>query len=94
MLIRYEPCLKGYQLWDKHTCSVKLSRDVTFDESCFPFQQGAKTHPQPSSSIPISFFLAAAAPNMAAWPLSLQAPSLAPSTSSEKNVMNMLHQDS
>ncbi len=36
MLVGYEPGLKGYRLWDKHTCSVKLSRDVTFDESCFP----------------------------------------------------------
>ncbi len=36
MLVGYEPGSKGYQLWDKYTCSVKLSRDVTFDESCFP----------------------------------------------------------
>jgi len=35
-LVGYEPGSKGYQLWDKHTHSVKLSRDVTFDESCFP----------------------------------------------------------
>jgi hypothetical protein len=43
--IGYEPGSKGYQLWDKYTHFVKLSRDVTFDESCFPFQQGAKTYP-------------------------------------------------
>src|SRR5713226_6421501 len=93
-LVGYEPGSKGYQLWDKHTHSVKLSRDVTFDESCFPSQQGAETHPQPSSSIPIPFFLAATAPNPAAEPLSLQAPSLAPSTSSEEDVINMLDPDS
>src|SRR5258708_21754220 len=39
-------------------------------------------HPQPTSPIPIPFFLAATAPNLAAEPPSLQAPSLAPSTSS------------
>src|SRR5260370_2820457 len=32
-LVRYKPGSKGYQLWDKHTHSVKLSRDVTFNES-------------------------------------------------------------
>src|SRR5258708_27205905 len=92
-LVRYEPGSKGYQLWDKHTHSVKLSRDVTFHESCFPSQQGAKTHPQPTSPIPIPFFLAAIAPNLAADPLSLQAPSLAP-TSSKEDIKNMLDPDS
>src|SRR5260370_36539755 len=91
---RYEPGSKGYQLWDKHTHSVKLSRDVTFNESCFPSQQGAETHPQPPSSIPIPFFLVAPAPNPAAEPLSLRAPSLAPSMSSEEDVINMLDPDS
>jgi len=93
-LVGYEHGSKGYQLWDKHTHSVKLSRDVTFDESCFPSQQGAETHPTPTSPIPIPFFLAAAAPNMAAKPPSLQAPSPAPSTSSEEDVRNILdHED-
>src|SRR5216684_607549 len=32
MLVGYEPGSKGYQLWDKHTHSVKLSRDVTFED--------------------------------------------------------------
>jgi hypothetical protein len=68
MFVGYEPGSKGYRLWDKHTRSVKLSRDVTFDESCFPSQQGAETHPQPTSPIPIPFFLAVAAPNTAAKP--------------------------
>src|SRR5260370_3271706 len=94
MLVRYKPGSKGYQLWDKHTRSVKLSRDVTFNESCFPSQQGAETHPQPTSPIPIPFFLAATAPNPAAEPPSLQAPSLAPSMSSEEDVINMLDPDS
>src|SRR5260370_28329241 len=94
MLVGYEPGSKVYQLWDKHTRSVKLSRDVTFDKSCFPSQQGAETHPQPTSPIPIPFFLAAAAPNPAAELQSLQAPSLAPSTSSEEDVINMLDPDS
>src|SRR5216684_5755877 len=93
-LVGYEPGSKGYQLWDKHTCSVKLSRDVTFDKSCFPSQQGAETYPQPTSPIPIPFFPAATAPNPAAEPLSLQALSLAPSMSSEKDVINMLDPDS
>src|SRR5229473_2020944 len=93
-LVGYKPGSKGYQLWDKHTHSVKLSRDVTFNESCFPSQQGAETHPQPTSPIPIPFFLAAAAPNPAAEPPSLRAPSLAPSTSSEEDVINMLDPDS
>src|SRR5258708_14981265 len=94
MLVGYEPGSKGYQLWDKHICSVKLSRDVTFDKSCFPSQQGAETHPQPTSPIPIPFFLAAAAPNPAAELQSFQVPSLAPSTSSEEDVINMLDPDS
>src|SRR5258708_6142306 len=94
MLVRYERRSNGYQLWDKHTHSVKLSRDVKFDESCFPSQQGAETHPQPTSPIPIPFFLAAAAPNPAAEPPSLRAPSLAPSMSSEEDVLNMLDPDS
>src|SRR6266702_5834640 len=34
-LVGYEAGAKGYQLWDKHTHSLRLSRDVTFDESSF-----------------------------------------------------------
>ena len=83
-LVGYEPGSKGYQLWDKHTRSVKLSRDVTFDESCFPSQQGTET-PSPDSPIPIPFFPAAAAPNTAARPPTLRAPSPAPSTGSAED---------
>jgi transposase InsO family protein len=89
-LVGYESGSKGYRLWDKHTRSVKLSRDVTFDESCFPSQQGAETHPQPTSPIPIPFFSAAAAPNMAAKPPKLRAPSPAPSMDSEEDVRQIL----
>jgi transposase InsO family protein len=89
-LVGYEPGSKGYRLWDKHTRSVKLSRDVTFDESCFPSQQGAETHPSPNTPIPIPFFSAAAAPNTAAKPPNLRAPSPAPSTDSEEDVKHLL----
>ena len=34
--IGYEPGSKGYRLWDKHTHSIHLSWDVTFDKSSFP----------------------------------------------------------
>jgi hypothetical protein len=89
MLVGYEPGSKGYQLWDKHTCSVKLSRDVTFDESCFPSQQGTET-PLPNSPIPIPFFPAIAVPNTPARPPTLRAPSPAPSMDSEEDVQNIL----
>src|SRR6267154_1926639 len=84
-LVGYEPGSKGYRLWDKHTHSVKLSRDVIFDESCFPSQQGSET-PLPNSPIPTPFFPAAAAPNTAAGPPTIRAPSPVPSTDSEEDV--------
>ena len=88
-LVGYEPGSKGYQLWDKHTRSVKLSRDVTFDESCFPSQQGSET-PLPNSPIPIPFFPVAAAPNTPAKPPIVRAPSPAPSVDSEEDVKHIL----
>src|SRR5712664_2858172 len=90
-LVGYEPGSKGYRLWDKHTRSVKLSRDVTFDESCFPSLQGAETHPSPNSPTPIPFFPVPAAPNPAARPPSPRAPSPAPSMDSEGDVKNILY---
>ena len=54
VLVGYELGSKGYQLWDRHTHSLRLSWDVTFDESVFPFLQGAKPHPAPESPAPIS----------------------------------------
>jgi hypothetical protein len=92
-LVGYEPGSNGYRLWDKHTHSVKLSRDVTFDESCFPSRQGAETHPTPSppTPIPIPFFPVPAAPNPAARPPSSRVPSPAPSKDSEGDVKNILY---
>jgi hypothetical protein len=54
VLVGYEPDSKGYKVWDRHTCSLKQSRNVTFDESSFPAQQGAETHPLPPlPSVPV-----------------------------------------
>src|SRR5712671_1022972 len=43
VLIGYEPGSKGYRLWDKHTRSVKLSRDVKFDKDQFPSCKSIET---------------------------------------------------
>ena len=48
-LVWYELGAKGYRLWDNHTHSVKLSWDVTFDESVFPSWQSVEPHPAPVS---------------------------------------------
>ena len=89
MLVGYEPGSKGYQLWDKHTHSVKLSRDMTFDKSCFPSQQGSET-PLPNSPIPTPFFPPAAVPNTTARPPTQWASSPTLSTDSEKDVKQLL----
>jgi hypothetical protein len=74
VLVGYEPGAKGYRLWDRHTHSLRLSRDVTFDESVFPFQRGGEPHPAPVSLAPLSVqapFIASpahAAPNTPAMP--------------------------
>src|SRR5712672_216857 len=88
-LVGYEPGSKGYWLWDKHTRSIKLSRDVTFDESCFPSQQGTET-PLPNFPIPIPFVPAATVPNTTAPLPLLRAPSPADSTGSKEDVRNIL----
>ena len=41
--IGYEPGSKGYRLWDKRTRSVRLSRDVKFDEDQFPSRKSDET---------------------------------------------------
>ena len=41
------------QLWDKRTHSLRLSRDVTFDESVFPFKQGDEPRPALESPAPV-----------------------------------------
>ena len=52
-LVGYEPGSKGYRLWDKHTHSLRLSWDVTFDESMFPFKQGDEPRPALESPAPV-----------------------------------------
>ncbi|CAL1404860.1 unnamed protein product [Linum trigynum] len=48
--------IKGYRLFDLETLQVFDSRDVVFNESCFPFKLSQQTSPNPStqtsSSIP------------------------------------------
>jgi hypothetical protein len=68
-LIGYESGSKGYRLWDKQMCSVKLSRYVTFDESSFPSLQTDEpqsTKSQESTQDHITFFLVSLAPPMQA----------------------------
>ena len=83
VLVGYEQGAKGYLLWDRHARSLRLSRDVTFDESCFPFLQGGEPRPAPESPAPVSaqapFILpspAYAAPNPPAVPPPSAAPSV------------------
>ena len=85
MFIRYESGSKGYRLWDKCTCSVHLSRDVTFDESSFPFSLGKEPCPAPTPPA----VLVIVVPNPIAKPLERD-PSPAPSNSSEEEVDDML----
>ena len=64
-LVGFEPGAKGYQLWDKSTHSVRLSRDVTFNESSFPSHKGVvETQPQPTIPVPVI-----TAPNPVVGPL-------------------------
>lgn len=64
-LIGYESESKGYRLWDKHTCSVHLSQDVTFDKSSFPSLLGDG----PCPAQPPIFILAITVPNQNTEPL-------------------------
>ena len=64
VLVGYEADAKGYKLWNKHTHSQRLSRDVTFNESSFPnLNTGVETSPTPPPPI-----LLAAATNPLAQP--------------------------
>ena len=53
-LVGYEPGSKGYRLWDRNAHSLRLSRDVTFDESVFPSRQGVEPRPALPSPAPYS----------------------------------------
>jgi hypothetical protein len=82
-LVGFEPGAKGYQLWDKQTHSVRLSRDVTFHESSFPSQKGVETHPAPIPPVPVI-----AAPNLVAWPpFHIDYPVRAPSPTHSQSIV-------
>jgi len=81
MLIGYESGSKGYRLWDNHTRSVHLSRDVTFDKSSFPSLSGDG----PCPAQPPIFIPAIAIPNQIVEPQE-RTPSPAQSESSEEAV--------
>ena len=87
VLVGYQAEAKGYQLWDKRTHSTRLSRDVTFDESSFPSSSGPETAPPQPLSVP-----AIAAPNPAAMPPIIRAPSPAESNGSAEEVQSLLDQ--
>jgi len=86
--VRYEPGSKGYQLWDKNTCSVHLSRDVTFDESSFPARD-KETSPTFTSQTIIPFYPVYAEPNTPTVP-QMQAPSPFLTEGSEDDVEDIL----
>ena len=65
--VGYEPGFKGYWLWDKNTCSVHLSRDVTFNKSSFP-SRSTETSSAPTSQPIIPFYPVCAEPNLPVMP--------------------------
>jgi len=84
--IRYEPGSKGYRLWDKHTCSIHLSWDVTFDNSSFPSLSGKEPCHTPTPIKEPAIVI----PNPIAKP-EMQAPSPAPLNSSKEAVKDLLN---
>ncbi len=96
VLVGFEPGSKGYKLWDHQTHTVKLSRDVTFDESSFPSCKDSTVKagpPQPA------IILTPTAPVTAPDPSTLppvhtilyeQPPSLSNSTGSDDEVNDLL----
>jgi len=86
--VGYELGSKGYQLWDKNTRSVHLSRDVTFNESSFPARD-KEMSPAPTSQTIIPFYPVYTEPNMPAMP---QMRALSPSLTkgSEDDVEDIL----
>ena len=94
ILVGYEPNSKGYRLWDKNTCSIHLSRDVTFNESSFPAKTAETelTHigaPAPSP-VPLPFYPAIAATHMPAVPPLPHAASPTSSSEDEDQVDDLL----
>ena len=65
--VGYELRSKGYWLWDKNTCSIHLSRDVTFDESSF-LARSNETSSTPMSQTVSPFYPVYAVPNSPAMP--------------------------
>src|ERR1700761_4678577 len=61
VFVGYEPNTKGYTLWDRHSRSFVISRDVTFDEESFPSRSDLGNqrppNPIPSSSIPAGEYI-------------------------------------
>src|SRR6267378_6140591 len=54
IFVGYEPNSKGYRLWDKNTWTIKVSTDVTFDESSFPGKPNIIALPAPNPSDQVS----------------------------------------
>lgn len=51
IFLGYEPGTKGYRLWDRQSSGIKIiiSRDVVFDETCFPCKTSDQTDPMNTS---------------------------------------------
>jgi len=100
MLVGYEPGTMGYWLWNTytHSQSLRLSWDVTFDESSSHFLQGEESRPilgspvLSSAQAPIIECSAPAAPNTAALPpiFPVHTPSCDYSMDSEASVIRLL----
>src|SRR5712672_41090 len=88
IFIGYEPDSKGYRLWNKHTRSVVLSRDVTFDESILPSLKDSEKSPtrshNPINILPVPVDISTTLPTCALTPT--------PSDSEEDTVEDLLDQ--
>ena len=86
--VGYELGSKGYRLWDKNTCFIHLSRDVTFDESSFPARSN-ETSSAPTSQTISPFYPVYAVSNPPAMPPP-RATSPALTEGSEDDIEDML----